>query len=158
MLRTSHGRPATQRGAAPHGSRDGFTLIELLVVMFVIGLLAALVAPDVFRNVGRSKAVAARSQIEMFSASLDAYRLDNDDYPSTEQGLGALRREPLTAPQPRHWSGPYLRKEVPADPWGRAYVYRNPGAHATNGYDLVSYGRDGRPGGAGEDRDVTNWE
>jgi general secretion pathway protein G len=137
--------------------RAGFTLIELIVVIFVIGTLAALVAPDVFRNVGTSKSVAARSQIEMFSAALDAYRLDNDSYPSSAQGLAALRREPLAEPRPRQWTGPYLRKEVPPDPWGRPYVYRSPGVANPAGYDLMTYGRDGRPGGRGEDKDATNW-
>jgi general secretion pathway protein G len=148
--------PARPRRTRPV-RRAGFTLVELLVVIFVIGTLAALVAPEIFRNVGTSKAVAARSQIEMFSASLDAYRLDNDAYPTTEQGLAALRREPSSGPRPRHWAGPYLRKEVPLDPWGRAYVYRSPGTANAWGFDLVSYGRDGRPGGAGEDRDLTSW-
>jgi general secretion pathway protein G len=144
------------RGA--RARRAGFTLIELLVVIFVIGMLAALVAPEIFRNVGTSKAVAARSQIEMFAASLDAYRLDNDAYPTTAQGLASLRREPVSDPRPRRWSGPYLRKEVPVDPWGRAYVYRSPGTANPWGFDLLSYGRDGRPGGEGEDRDVTSWQ
>jgi general secretion pathway protein G len=148
--------PARPRRTRP-ARRAGFTLVELLVVIFVIGTLAALVAPEIFRNVGTSKAVAARSQIEMFSASLDAYRLDNDAYPTTEQGLAALRREPSSGPRPRHWAGPYLRKDVPLDPWGRAYVYRSPGTANAWGFDLVSYGRDGRPGGAGEDRDLTSW-
>jgi general secretion pathway protein G len=154
MARRTTRRP-TECGRA---GRGGFTLIELLVVMFVIGLLAALVAPDVFRNVGRSKGVAARSQIEMLGAALDAYRLDNDLYPSTEQGLAALRREPGAAPRARQWNGPYLRKEVPLDPWGRAYLYRSPGTQNVGGYDLVSLGRDGRAGGSGEDRDVASWE
>lgn len=137
--------------------RAGFTLVELLVVIFVIGTLAALVAPDIFRSVGTSKAVAARSQIEMFSAALDAYRLDNDAYPATTQGLAALRREPLGEPRPRQWAGPYLRKELPLDPWGRPYLYASPGTANPWAFDLLSYGRDGRPGGAGEDRDVTSW-
>jgi general secretion pathway protein G len=146
-----HARQARSR------ARRGFTLIELLVVIFVIGTLAALVAPDIFRNVGTSKSVAARSQIEMFSAALDAYRLDNDNYPSSVQGLAALRREPLSEPRPRQWNGPYLRKEVPLDPWGRPYVYRSPGVANPQGYDLMTYGRDGRPGGQGEDKDATSW-
>ena len=155
--------PIGTSGHAPrHGGRRrpraGFTLVELLVVIFVIGTLVALVAPDVFRNVGTSKAVAARSQIEMFSAALDSYRLDNDVYPTSAQGLAALRREPLAEPRPRRWAGPYLRKDVPVDPWGRPYQYRYPGVANPSGFDLVSYGRDGKPGGTGEDRDLTSWE
>ena len=137
--------------------RAGFTLIELLVVIVVVGMLAALVAPNVFQHVGRSKEAAARSQIELLGAALDAYRLDNDGYPSNEQGLEALRREPLSEPRPRAWRGPYLRKDVPLDPWNRPYVYRSPGTSGDWGYEIVSYGRDGAEGGRGEDADVASW-
>lgn len=136
----------------------GLTLIEILVVIVVLGVLAALVAPNVFKHVGASKEAAARSQIEMLGAALDAYRLDNDVYPTTAQGLEALRREPMTAPVPRDWNGPYLRKEVPPDPWDRPYVYRYPGVENPLGYDLLSYGRDGEEGGEGEDADIKGWE
>ena len=136
----------------------GFTLIEIMVVILVLGVLAALVAPNVFQHVGTAKDAAARSQIELFGAALDAYRLDNDVYPSTAQGLAALRREPLSDPRPRNWRGPYLRREVPMDPWGRAYEYRSPGVANPWSYDLVSYGRDGAEGGEGEDVDITSWE
>ena len=135
----------------------GFTLIEMLVVILVLGVLAALVAPNVFRHVGGAKEAAARSQIELFGAALDAYRLDNDGYPTSGQGLEALRREPLSEPRPRNWRGPYVRREVPADPWGRPYLYRSPGVANPESYDLLSYGRDGREGGEGEDADVTSW-
>ena len=138
--------------------RAGFTLIELLVVIVVVGMLAALVAPNVFQHVGRSKEAAARSQIELLGAALDAYRLDNDGYPSSEQGLESLRREPLSEPRPRAWRGPYLRKDVPFDPWSRPYVYRSPGAAGGWGYELVSYGRDGAEGGRDEDVDVASWK
>ena len=138
--------------------RAGFTLIELLVVIAVIGMLAALVAPDVFKHVGRSKAAAARSQVELLGAALDAYRLDNDVYPTEAQGLESLRRQPLAEPRPRNWRGPYLRKDVPQDPWGRPYAYRSPGVANPGGYDLVSYGRDGKEGGQGEDADIRSWE
>jgi general secretion pathway protein G len=152
----------------PHGDRclttrcvrrrAGFTLIELLVVVLVIGMLASLVAPNVLGHVGSSKAAAARSQIELLTAALDAYRLDNDAYPTAAQGLEALRREPLAEPRPRDWRGPYLRKNVPKDPWGRPYLYRSPGVVNPGGFDLESYGRDGRPGGDGENADVRSWE
>ena len=143
---------------ARRSPRAGFTLIELLVVIVVIGMLAALVAPNVFAHIGRSKEATARSQIELLGAALDAYRLDNDTYPTGEQGLEALRREPLAEPRPRAWRGPYLRKEVPRDPWNRPYIYRSPGVANPWAYDLLTYGRDGAEGGDGEDADVTNWK
>jgi general secretion pathway protein G len=138
--------------------RDGFTLIEILVVIVVIAALAALVAPNVFRHVETANDAAARSQIEMLGAALDAYRLDNGRYPSTQQGLAALWEEPAAEPRPRNWRGPYLRKAVPPDPWGNAYVYESPGQVNPRGYDLLSYGADGAPGGEGENADVASWQ
>jgi len=135
----------------------GFTLIEILVVIVVIAILATLVAPNVFQHVGAAKDATAKSQIEMLGAALDAYRLDNGRYPSTEQGLVALWEKPTIDP-PTNWKAPYLRKPVPVDPWGRAYVYAFPGQVNTQGYDLVSYGADGKAGGEGEDADVTSWK
>jgi len=137
--------------------RRGFTLIEILVVIVVIAILATLVAPNVFQHVGAAKDATAKSQIEMLGAALDAYRLDNGRYPSTEQGLVALWEKPTVDP-PTNWKAPYLRKPVPVDPWGRAYVYLFPGQVNTQGYDLVSYGADGKAGGEGEDADVTSWK
>jgi len=139
-------------------TKHGFTLIEIMVVILVLGMLAALVAPNVFRNVGSAKEATTRSQIELFGAALDAYRLDNDMYPATGQGLEALRREPLSQPRPRDWRGPYIRKEVPLDPWNRPYVFRSPGAANPWSYDLSSYGRDGQEGGEGEDADILSWQ
>jgi len=138
-------------------SRAGFTLLELIVVIVVIAILAGLVGPMVFGNVSDARTQAARAQIEMFGLALDNYRLDNDSYPVTEQGLAALRSRPAAPPEPRRWRGPYLRKEVPNDPWDRPYVYRSPGTENPTGYDLFSLGRDGRPGGEGEDADITSW-
>jgi len=135
--------------------RRGFTLIELLVVIAVIAILAGLVGPMVFRSVGDAKTSAAKAQLELFGLALDQYRLDNDYYPSTAQGLEALRSEPTGEPASRNWRGPYLRKPVPLDPWGRAYVYRSPGETNPHGYDLVSWGRDGKSGGEGEDADIS---
>lgn len=132
----------------------GFTLIELLVVIVVISVLAGLVGPLVFRNVGDAKVSAAKAQIELFGLALDQYRMDNDYYPSTAQGLEALRAAPSGEPGARNWRGPYLRKPVPVDPWGRPYVYESPGILNPSGYDLRSKGRDGRPGGLGEDADL----
>lgn len=142
----------------PRGDIGGLTLIEILVVIALLGGLAALVAPEVFRHLGTSKTTTARSQIELLATALDAYRLDNGRYPTTSQGLEALRREPLSEPRPLNWRGPYLRKEVPVDPWGRPYIYRSPGIANPWAYDLLTYGRDGVEGGEGEDGDVTNWE
>jgi general secretion pathway protein G len=137
--------------------RRGFTLIELLVVIAIIATLAALVAPAVFQNVGDAKVSAARSQIEMYVLALNAYRLDNDEFPATEQGLLALRSLPSAGAAPRNWRGPYLSKMVAPDPWGREYVYVSPGRINPNAFDLYSLGRDGRMGGTGEDADITSW-
>jgi len=132
----------------------GFTLIELLVVIVVIGMLAGLVGPMVFRHVGDAKISAAKAQLELFGLALDQYRLDNDYYPSTAQGLEALRTLPTGEPAARNWRGPYLKKAIPLDPWGRPYIYKAPGEQNPNGYDLLTYGRDGKPGGEGEDADI----
>lgn len=134
--------------------RPGFTLLELLVVLVVLALLAALVGPQLVGRVGDARATAARTQLELFGVALDSYRLDNGRYPTTEQGLRALRERPTRAPLPGNWRGPYLKKELPLDPWGRAYVYRSPGRTSPEGYDLLTLGRDGAPGGEGEDADL----
>jgi general secretion pathway protein G len=134
---------------------EGFTLIELLVVLAVISVLASLVGPMVFRNVGDAKITGAKAQIELLGLALEQYRLDNDNYPSTAQGLEALRAPPAGEPAARNWRGPYLRNPVPPDAWGRPYVYLSPGTSHPESYDLLSYGRDGQPGGQGEDADVS---
>lgn len=136
----------------------GFTLIEILVVITVIAILASLVTPMVFRNVSDAKTSATRAQVEILGLALDAYRLDNDYYPSTAQGLEALRQVPASEPAARNWRGPYLKKAIPLDPYGRGYVYRSPGEVNPDSYDLLSLGRDGQPGGAGENADITSWE
>jgi general secretion pathway protein G len=127
----------------------GFTLLELLVVIVIIGLLAGYVAPRYFSQVGKSEVQVARAQIESLEKALDQYRLDNRSYPSAEQGLEALVNRPANAP---NWGGPYLKKAVPSDPWGRAYVYRVPGQRSD--IEVVSLGRDGKAGGNGEDADI----
>jgi len=134
--------------------RSGFTLLELVVVIIVLGLLAGIVAPQIIGRLSEAKSTTARTQIELLSVALDGYRLDNGSYPTTDQGLAALRERPTRAPVPASWRGPYLRKAVPLDPWGRAYLYRAPGARAPGAFDLESLGRDGKVGGDGEDADV----
>jgi general secretion pathway protein G len=138
-------------------NRTGFTLIEMIVVIAIIAVLASVVAPDVFRNVSDANASAAKSQVEIFGVALDNYRLDNHTYPTTEQGTRALRIEPTNAPRPPRWRGPYLRRAIPVDPWGRPYEYVSPGTINPDSYDLFSLGRDGREGGEGEDADITSW-
>jgi len=139
-------------------SESGLTLIEILVVIIVLGLLAGLVAPRIIGRVSEAKTATARTQVELLSVALDNYRLDNGMYPTTEQGLAALRTRPVSEPQPRNWRGPYLRKEVPNDPWDRPYIYRSPGEINTGSYDLLTLGRDGQPGGEDEDTDITSWQ
>jgi general secretion pathway protein G len=130
----------------------GFTLIELLIVMIILGLLAALVAPKLFQKVGSSKQKAAKAQIALFESALDAFRLDVGRYPTTEEGLQALVKNPGLP----KWDGPYLPKGVPKDPWGNDYVYKCPGEHGE--YDLYSLGADGKEGGEGENADIVSWE
>ena len=131
----------------------GFTLLELLVVMVIIGLLAAYVGPRFFSQIGKSEVKAAREQIDALEKALDQYRLDVGHYPSTEQGLPALMAQPAGE---QKWAGPYLKKALPNDPWGRPYIYRQPGEHGE--LDLLSYGKDGQPGGTGEAADINNWQ
>jgi general secretion pathway protein G len=149
--------PSAQSRTLRGRARAGFTLIEILVVIVVIAILATLVAPNIFQHVGAAKDATAKSQIEMLGAALDAYRLDNGRYPTTEQTLNALWEKPTIDP-PVNWRAPYLRKPVPLDPWGRPYVYFFPGQTNVTGYDLVTYGADGKPGGEGEDADITSWQ
>lgn len=134
------------------GDRRGFTLVELLVVMVIVGLLVALVGPKVFPKLGKGKQAATRAQIELLGQSLDHFRLDVGRYPTTQEGLGAL----VTNPGGQNWEGPYLKKGLPNDPWGKPYQYQSPGSHGE--YDLYSFGRDGAAGGEGEDKDINSWE
>jgi general secretion pathway protein G len=146
-----------RRGAAcDRRARAGFTLIELLVTLAIIATLAAIVAPSLFGNISDARQKAAKSQIQILALALDAYRLDCDTVPSTEQGLDALRALPVSDP-PANWRGPYLRQVVPLDPWGRSYVYASPGVSNPSSYDLYTLGKDGKPGGDGESADVTSW-
>jgi general secretion pathway protein G len=129
----------------------GFTLLELLVVVVIIGLLAGFVAPRYFGQVGKSELAVAKAQIDALEKALDQYRLDTGRYPPTELGLTALVDKPAAEPK---WAGPYLRKAVPLDPWGKPYMYKVPGEKGD--FDLVSLGKDGQPGGSGEAADISN--
>ncbi len=137
----------------PLPNSSGFTLVELLVVMIIIGLLAALVGPRFIRQEEKAKVKAAKAQIELLSTALDTFRLDVGRYPTSQEGLEALRTQPGGV---ERWDGPYLKKDVPVDPWGKPYVYKSPGDHGP--FDIVSYGADGSPGGDGDNRDITSWE
>src|SRR2546422_7638036 len=138
------------------GSR-GFTLIEILVVIIVLGLLAALVGPRILGRVSEAKSATARTQIELLGLALDNYRLDSGAYPTTEQGLDALQTKPTREPVPLSWRGPYLKKAVPLDPWGRPYIYKSPGEHNPSGYDLYTLGRARQPRGEGGGAHIPSW-
>jgi general secretion pathway protein G len=136
---------------APRRQGAGFTLLELLVVVAIIGLLVGYVAPRYFGQIGKSEVNTAKAQIDAFEKALDQYRLDTGRYPSAELGLNALLERPQNEPK---WNGPYLKKAVPLDPWGKPYAYRAPGEKGD--FDLMSYGKDGVPGGSGENADLSN--
>lgn len=136
----------------PCPSQRGFTLLELLVVIVIIGLLAGYVGPKYFAQVGKSEIKVARAQIDAFEKALDTYRLDVGRYPTTEQGLAALEQRPNNEAK---WQGPYLKKAIPLDPWGKAYQYRSPGEKGE--VDIFSFGKDGQAGGEGENADIGNW-
>jgi len=134
-------------------NQAGFTLIELIVVVIIIGLLAGLVVPQYMKQEERATAKTAKAQIELFGTALDTFRLDVGRYPTSQEGLAALMQKPGSADR---WDGPYLKKDLPPDPWGKPYVYTSPGEHGP--YDIISYGADGAPGGDGNNRDITSWE
>jgi general secretion pathway protein G len=146
-------RPAVE-AAQRRRTLRGFTLLELLVVIVIIGLLASYVGPKYFAQIGKSEVTVAKAQIEGIEKALDAYRLDVGHYPAAEEGLAALQTKP-GSDSTNKWNGPYLKKEVPLDPWGHPYVYRNPGSDG-RAVDIISYGKDGQPGGTGENADISN--
>jgi len=131
----------------------GFTLIEIMIVIIIIGMMAALVGPKLFGRLSAAKQKSAKAQIELFGTALDTLRLDVGRYPTTEEGLKALRERPSGLEK---WQGPYLPKEIPLDPWGNPYIYKSPGENGE--YDLISYGLDGAEGGEGENQDIVSWK
>ncbi|HLJ47776.1 MAG TPA: type II secretion system major pseudopilin GspG [Bryobacteraceae bacterium] len=135
-------------------TQAGVTLIEMLVVVTIIALFAALVAPRMMHKADAARVTQAHAQINSFMTALGAYKLDTGLYPTTEQGLQALRVRPEGVNQ---WSGPYLPQEIPTDPWGHAYVYKFPGDHGDEP-DLISYGQDGQPGGDSYNADIVSWK
>jgi general secretion pathway protein G len=134
-------------------NKKGFTLIEILIVMVILGLLAALVGPKMFGKVGKSKQKAAKAQISLLETALDTFRLDMGRYPTSEEGLEALRTKPADSEK---WDGPYIPKKVPLDPWSNPYEYQLPGENGE--YDLTSFGADGTADGEGENKDIVNWK
>ena len=145
-LRT-HSNPPAQRVA-----QRAFTLIELLLVLVILGILAAIVVPKFSGRTEQARMTAAQAQIATFSTALDAFEIDNGSYPKGKNGLNDLVQQPRDMP---NWKGPYLKSDIPNDPWGNPYVYECPGKHNTTGYDLMSGGPDGR---TGTEDDITNWQ
>jgi general secretion pathway protein G len=139
-------------------AKQGFTLIELLVVILILGLLAGIVGPKLFGHADEAKQTKARVQIENFSSALKMYKLDNGQFPTTEQGLEALVTQPQSGDIPKKWKkGGYMaKKQIPKDPWGNDYVYLCPGVH--DDFDITSYGADKVPGGEDFNRDINSWE
>ncbi len=134
----------------------GFTLIEIMVVMVILGLLVALVAPNIMGRGDEARVTSAKAQLRQISNALDLYRLDNSHYPSTEQGLEALVEEPTGNPEPRNWNPDGYMNSVPTDPWGNEYQYVSPGSEGP--YDLYSLGADGRSGGEGINAEISVWD
>ena len=142
------------RKSRTRSGQAGVTLIEMLVVVTIIGLFVALVGPKLFKAVDTAKITKAKADIEGLMGALGTYKIDNGNFPTTEQGLAALRTKPADAAQ---WGGPYTDKEIPKDPWGHDYVYKFPGDHGDMP-DIISLGADGQPGGEGNNADIVSWQ
>lgn len=140
------------------GDRRGFTLIELMVVIVILGILAGLIVPRIMGEPDKAKILKARMQIESIGTALRMYKLDNGNYPTTEQGLQALVEQPASGDTPKNWrKGGYLEKgKVPKDPWGNEFVYLSPGLH--DDFDIIAYGADGAAGGEDKNADINSWE
>ncbi|MGC4053621.1 MAG: type II secretion system major pseudopilin GspG [Paludibaculum sp.] len=145
----------TRRNKLQNRGRRGITLIEMLVVLTIIALFSALVVPRMLSQGDKARVTAARAQISSFMTALGAYKLDTGNYPTTEQGLQALRVRPQNVNQ---WQGPYLPQDVPLDPWKNAYIYKFPGEHEPSEPEIVSLGSDGQPGGEGIAADLVSWK
>lgn len=143
-------RPLAARAQFPRHRSSGFTLIELLLVLVILGILAAVVVPKFTNRSEQARVTAARTDLANLETALDAYEIDAGKFPSSDEGLRALIE---TVPSARNWRGPYIKRGIPSDPWGRPYVYRSPGQHNVSGYDLYSLGPDGREG----TDDIDNW-
>ena len=151
-----HGMNQMKKPLLRHSHQNGFTLIEIMVVVVILGILAALIVPNIMSRPDQAKATAARSDIKALSSAMEIYRLDNGHYPSTEQGLEALVHKPSGQPVPRNWNPEAYLKKVPTDPWGNPYIYLSPGNHGQ--YDVYSLGADGREGGEGINAVIGSWE
>ncbi len=137
-------------------TQGGFTLIEIMVVVVILGILAALVVPQVMSRPDQAKVTVAKGDIKAIAAALDMYKLDNFAYPSTQQGLDALVKKPSGNPQPKNWNRDGYLKRLPKDPWGNDYQYLSPGTQGQ--FDLYSFGADGKPGGSDLNSDIGNWD
>ncbi|MUT70709.1 type II secretion system major pseudopilin GspG [Stutzerimonas frequens] len=137
-------------------TQGGFTLIEIMVVVVILGILAALVVPQVMSRPDQAKVTVAKGDIKAIAAALDMYKLDNFAYPSTQQGLDALVKKPSGSPQPKNWNRDGYLKRLPKDPWGNGYQYLSPGTQGQ--FDLYSFGADGKPGGSDLNADIGNWD
>jgi general secretion pathway protein G len=154
MMKT--GQEMRMQARAQHRPQGGFTLIEIMVVVVILGILASVIVPKIMDNPDKARIVKAKNDVQAIKGALDLYKLDNFNYPSTDQGLQALVQKPAGSPEARNWKqGGYLDR-VPKDPWGNEYQYLNPGVNAE--VDIFSYGADGRPSGEGVNGDIGNWQ
>lgn len=150
------GLPVKNLGSSRLKFCDGFTLIEIMIVIVIIGILGAFIVPKIMGRPDEARIIAAKQDIASISQALKLYRLDNMRYPSTEQGLQALVKKPVIAPEPPNWKGNGYLERLPNDPWKHPYQYLQPGLHGE--FDVMSLGADGAPGGEGNDADIGSWE
>lgn len=141
-----------------HNNEEGFTILEIIVVLLLLAAMYAVVGTNVGKQIENGRRSTANVQLGIFKNLLKQYKIDNGTYPTTEQGLEALYKKPESAPEPTNWNGPYSEEDIPKDPWGRPYVYRSPGTHNPDKYDVYSLGSDGKEGGEGDAADIANWK